>query len=56
MIPQPLNKEYVTIKRAEYDALVDIAKRVAEIPAAGNVAIEILHLRLERARRTRRLT
>lgn len=30
MIPQPFNKEYVTIKRSEYEALVSIAKTLDE--------------------------
>lgn len=55
MIPQPFNKEYVTIKRSEYDSLVDMAKRVAELKSDGSVAIEVLKLRLDRARRQRRM-
>lgn len=54
MIPQPLNQEYVTIKRGEYDELVDIAKRVAVLKSHGRADIDVLHLRLERARRIRR--
>lgn len=54
MIPQPLNKEYVTIRREEYESLVDIAKRVDALKARGNTSIEIMQLRINRARRARR--
>ena len=56
MIPQPLNKEYVTIKRAEYDELVKIAKMVAALDPKRDcsVKIEILKLRLQKARYLRK--
>jgi hypothetical protein len=54
---QPLNNEYVTIKRAEYNDLVEIAKMVAELDPKKDcsVKIDILKLRLSKARRFRKL-
>ena len=57
MLMQPLNNEYVTIKRAEYNDLVEIAKMVAELDPKKDcsVKIDILKLRLSKARRFRKL-
>jgi len=48
---------YVTIKRAEYDDLVEIAKMVATLDPKKDcsVKIDILKLRLSKARRFRKL-
>lgn len=56
MTPQPLNKEYITIKSAEYNELVEIAKMVATLDPKRDcsVKIDILKLRLSKARFARK--